>query len=260
SKILVRMGDLDAKAKHNGEAFANYDRALGVSIDMHLRKPEDERWQRELSWGLNKVGDLALEGSQPDPAKALDLFEAALCIRRTLAERNGANLLLESDVSWTLDRIGRVKAQLKDTIGAVDAFLEFPPIRRGLTYSDPRNVRWPEEFYMALVRFADFKSRNDARLALAFYQNAAKVLENVKLMGGNIGRLPPMRISEEEARRQLSPAGANQIIASWTAYVLAEQDRFEQRLADLQASAFDCWPRLSAALKKMSQERKQITQ
>jgi tetratricopeptide (TPR) repeat protein len=246
SQVLVRLGDLDGMAKRWSDALASYDRALAVSIDMHLRKPDDAGRLRELSWTFNKIGDVLLAGApSPDPAGALDRFDKALCIRRRLAAGQAENVLWRADVSWTLDRIGRARRALHDLAGADDAFLEAWSIRNQISADDPRNTRALEDLYLILSRVADHKlDMGEPRFAYAFYLGAEKVMSSYRLLAEEpvlrkrrdadaIIRDPHGR--EPAARGRLSPEDAQRVEKSPDAVMLSEKARIAERRTQLQA-------------------------
>src|SRR5205085_665399 len=81
SQSLVRIGDVkvDAEKNYSG-ARADYQRGLELTIEVLKREPAKVQWQRELSWGLFKVGDMLLREQQV--AEGIVHYEQALCARR----------------------------------------------------------------------------------------------------------------------------------------------------------------------------------
>ena len=59
SQILVRMGDLKVKPDKNDKgAEEDYDSALAIITEVIRRQSDNVDYQRELSWDLNKAGDV----------------------------------------------------------------------------------------------------------------------------------------------------------------------------------------------------------
>jgi len=184
SLSLVRLGDLvlaesrgkpsDVVAEAIATANASYEEALSVSIDVFRREQDDVRWQRELSWTFNKVGDARMQ--RKVFAAALDVYDKGLCTRRYMASRDDKNTLWRRDIAFSLEKVGDAQLALQGATAAEEPLFEALVIRRELADSDPSNTRWARELAGTLHNIAGFEFRQkNVPLAAGFYLAAIDV-------------------------------------------------------------------------------------
>ncbi len=194
SQIYTRLGDLDSFS-NLAKALEDYQSSLSIAADFFLRKIGDDRWQRELSWALNKVGDVklktvaaapAMRGStvgDPDVAAALSDFTDSLCLRRQISARDPTKTELKRDIPYTLDRVGNAKVKLGDGAGAANAYFESLALRREIAASVDDNALYLGDVAVSLTLIGDFdRDQNDLKTALAFYAAASDVRLKVTLL------------------------------------------------------------------------------
>lgn len=179
---LVRIGDQKANpAKDFAGAKAAYREALTLITEVFRREPDspDLKRKRELSWCLNKMGDILLEDKKTDAAFAM--YQNGLCTRRHLANQNPTNTLLKRDLAFSLVRVGeaRVKNQELDT--AELAMFEALTIRQELISRDSYQTLWLSELGDSQHRIGQFmQESNRAELAAGYFGLAIETREKVQ--------------------------------------------------------------------------------
>jgi tetratricopeptide (TPR) repeat protein len=224
SQSHVRLGDTDSdesgldtvRGSTRGStlvesAGGHYRASLALSADLYRREPQSERWQRELSWSFNKMGDFNLGAGRLDDAHAA--YGHALCLRRGLLDRAGHNTRYASDVSWTLQKIGNARLASRDMAGAEAAFLESLVLRQRLVVRDVRDDRvLYRDYFLALERLAMLKQRTgQPDIVLALVHEAQRVRERLRDTDGSIPTelfVPDTTELERWARTMLGPEAA----------------------------------------------------
>lgn len=254
SLSLVRIGDLRlASYKDEGARYedaveaarANYDEALNVSIEVFRREPDEVKWQRELSWTFNKVGDIRMLLKKF--SDALDVYEKGLCTRRYMSSRDDRNTLWKRDVAFSLEKVSEARRAEKDFAGAEGPLFEALAIRRALAESDPGNTRWARELAGTLHQVGNFKKgTGDVALALGFYLAAIDVA-NRSLQRVPDNRFVKRQLDDSEKARA---AAAEQLQAADpgrpTDAVLRDRARDEEsaqarRILGRQDNPLICW-------------------
>jgi hypothetical protein len=181
SLSYVRLGDLEQKTDLSA-ARKYYELSLRNAATFFLRNPDSERWQRELSFDFNKVGDVELLTGEQDVkaggatftlSSALIDFNNSLCVRQTLATKQTTDMRLKRDVTFTLVRIAAAKLLLKDSTGAMAAHFHALALRRELLSNDRSDARYVDDIATSLQRIAELYRPDDPVKALAFYLAAA---------------------------------------------------------------------------------------
>lgn len=181
SQSLVRIGDQKANPRKDfAGAKANYRQALALITEVFRREPESEDWKRkrELSWCLNKMGDMLLEDKKTDAAFAM--YQNGLCTRRHLATQYPTNTLLKRDLAFSLVRVGEARAKNKEQEAAEKAMLEALAIRQELISRDSYQTLWLSELGDSHHRIGEFlQSSERAELAAGFFGLAIDTREKV---------------------------------------------------------------------------------
>lgn len=192
SLSLVRLGDLviaESRGKPGdgvprledalAAANSNYDEAMNVSIGVFRREPDEVRWQRELSWNFNKVGDVRMQLKRF--ADALDAYEKGLCTRRYMANRDDKNTLWRRDVAFSLEKVAEAQLAVNNIAAAEEPLFEALVIRRALSESDSGNTRWAREVTGTLRQIAGFQIRQKKYpLAAGFYLAAIDIATRIQ--------------------------------------------------------------------------------
>jgi tetratricopeptide (TPR) repeat protein len=183
SLSLVRIGDLRLQSYKEANipekdaveaARISYEEALNISLDVIRREPDEVRWQRELSWTFNKVGNIRTRLKQF--SDALVVYEKGLCIRRYMSSRDDKNTLWKRDIAFSLEKVGEARQRENDAPDAEEAVFEALTIRRALADSDPSHTLWARELAGTLQRIGSLKrDLKDAPLAAGFYLAAIDV-------------------------------------------------------------------------------------
>ena len=81
-------------------ALTNFEAALAIRERLVQADPSNAGWQRDLSFSLNKIGDVRVKQGQL--AAALASFQAALAISEKLVQTDPDNVAWQRDVlvSW----------------------------------------------------------------------------------------------------------------------------------------------------------------
>jgi eukaryotic-like serine/threonine-protein kinase len=170
SNSLVRMGDVKMIAGTGvdvGQAIDFYQRGLAKMLEVVRREPNSDKWLRELSWEYKKFGDiLEKKASHPEAVKN---YACSLCIRRYLLEHDKKSSLLQRDIAYALESIGKASAVIDPTV-AWKAWFQALTIRRTLVKSDPNNALWRKELAATLRGIGDLsKQKNHPDAADGFY-------------------------------------------------------------------------------------------
>ena len=194
SFVYTRLGDLDIKS-NLASALKNYQGSLAIAAKYFYRRSADYRWQRELSWAFNKVGDVRvlngdasaragdLAGKRAEYSAALAAFNNSLCLRRQISAAAPTRTEFTRDVTFTLDRVGGALRQLDDAAEAELAYFEALAIRRGLVNSVPDNALYLGDVATSLQSIGElYLGRQDLKGGLAFYEAAVDVRLQVTLL------------------------------------------------------------------------------
>jgi tetratricopeptide (TPR) repeat protein len=214
SLSLVRVGDLKLKPFNDRDdvagATADYEAALDLSIEVLKSDAANTRWERELSWDFNKVGDIHARRPDAPPAQltaAVTSFEKSLCVRRYLVSRDDANTLWKRDVAFGLDRLAQVKRRTGDTQGANETMEAALDIRRTLSETDPGNMSWKLDLATNLDRIGELKlAMKDSELSVGFFRSAIDILDQI------LQRAP--ELSKATAQIRQSDAKSSKAIAA----------------------------------------------
>lgn len=223
----VRLGDTDFDEEMAGSAnrrvddtrplvrsaAAHYETSLGHSARLYLGDPESPTWRRELSWGLNKLGDFKARLEHWEPAIAA--YEHALCLRRGLREEDPGNTRWASDVSWTLQKLGVAHLGKGDANEAEINLLEMVFIRQQLVTHKAGDQVLRQELILAFVQLAEYERRFDRpHSVLALLTRISRESEHLKGPDGSVParlRLPDTGRLDDWVRGRLSPAEAEKV-------------------------------------------------
>jgi len=181
SQNLVRSGDLKVMPdKDYPGAKENYQNALALIVEVVKREPDNVNWQRELSWDLNKVGDiLCLTG---DLDGGLVRYGQGLVTRRYVASQDTNNTLYKRDVAFSLEKIGKARCQKKDYVGAKEALLEAVALRQELVRADETQNLWLIEYAETLQQLGTCQqAAGQFDLAGGFFEMAVEKLQDKRV-------------------------------------------------------------------------------
>jgi hypothetical protein len=103
--LAVAAGDLAAAAEH-------YRADLAIAERLAAADPTNTEWQRDLSVGRNKLGDVAVAAG--DQAGAAEHHRAGLAICERLAAADPTNTGWQRDLSIGRNKLGDVAAAAGD--------------------------------------------------------------------------------------------------------------------------------------------------
>ena len=94
------------------EAVESYQKLIAVCQRLADSDPSNADWQRNLSVGLEKVGDV--RAGQGDSAGALTAYQESLTIRETLAASDPSNAEWQRDVAVSYSKLATIAEQTND--------------------------------------------------------------------------------------------------------------------------------------------------
>ncbi len=105
---------------------------------MAAKEPENMQLQRDVSVGLDRLGDICLRaGRAPE---ALERFEAGMVIARQIAAKDAASAAAQHDLSAGLAKLGNTYLALERAADAEAAYRDGLDIARRLAAADPLNT------------------------------------------------------------------------------------------------------------------------
>lgn len=270
SRSLVGLGDIaqdravasrlrPERVQHLTQARAHYAEALKNTIDVFVsaslrtRGPPNPLLQREISWDLNKAGDVARLAE--DYPTALADFTDGLCLRRMISKARPANTLWRRDVAFVLEKLGSAKVDTSDLEGARDAYLEALEIRSKLYDDDRGNAIYLDELGKTQHELGAFYLRTmEPTKAWAYYMQAAAARRDLAARSAdNLALAESVKASAAAAERligqvRLVAEGAHQAPPDFATVIAADRTEFRGRLAAIRQQSADCWPKLQKKL------------
>jgi hypothetical protein len=265
SLSYVRLGDLVQKTDLPA-ARQYYELALRNAADFFLRNPNSERWQRELSFDFNKVGDAKLlaggqdgkgQASASNVTSALLDFNNSLCIRQTLAAKETTDMKLKRDVSFTLFRVAGAKLMLKDLPGAMAAHFYALAMRRELVDNDRNDARYVDDVAMSLQKIADLYQPDDPEKALAFYLGAAELrswlVERASNKSQAQSNLEAVQKMVQIARSRIDKDRLETLGGTWWVAVISETEKvFALSRPPIDEDIATCWPGVRSSVEALA--------
>jgi eukaryotic-like serine/threonine-protein kinase len=270
SFLYVRIGDLDMDGDL-AAAQMNYEKSLAIAAQFFRRNPEVIRWQRELSWGFQKIGDARmrrgdlekkgrnLAAANGEFSAALDAYANNLCLRRRMAERTPHDSQFKRDVSYALDRIGAAKRELGDLSGTQDSYFEALAIRRALARNDPDDARYQDDVATSLQRIGDvYLDLSNPESALAFYEAALDMRLQLQFRVKEDRRaqqnVDTARKKVDATRDKLGERGQVEAFSGewWRARVRAAEDAIARRQNPLAVDTTACWAAMMATTARIA--------
>ncbi len=182
SQSLVRIGDQKVNPGNDrAGAKTDYRQALSLIVDVFRRDPNSNDWkrERELSWCLNKVGDILLEDKKVE--EAFDMYQKGLCTRRHLAYIYPTNTLLKRDLAFSLMRISETRIRNGELGAAEQSLFEALAIRQELTARDSYQTLWLSEVGDSQHRIGLFMQKaNQLKLAAGFFGLAVETRDKIE--------------------------------------------------------------------------------
>lgn len=262
SQSLIRLGDCKAfPDKNPGEAFKDYERALGLAAQSLTLRSDDVKYQREFTWPLSKVADML---RQTDGSKCVRLFELAVDIRHLLAKHDPGNTLWKRDLAFSMVRLSEPYADMGDLTNAEKALLRALALREELVAGDNKARRlWKNELSDGYKLAAEFMLRtNRPELAIGFFVLAddapggPRVSESLELaMTQRSGKKAVDAQLVEAAKTLIAQNLGEEAIffqqckAKAIEFETASQNRDAETFKDRLAAAQKRWERLMEELK-----------
>jgi tetratricopeptide (TPR) repeat protein len=159
--------------KANPSRVARAVEAVAILEDfgnLELRGLRRQAWQRDLSVGDEKIGDVL--AAQGDTTGALAVYRESLAIAKVLAAKDSGNTLLQRDLSAGNNNIGGMLKIQGDFAGALVAYRDSLAITKALAQKDPGNVEWQRDLAVDEESIGDvLKAQGDLAGALAAYRD-----------------------------------------------------------------------------------------
>lgn len=209
-EINTRLGDIEAdkgrallRAGKRQEADARfagaaryYKEQLDVALASLMIDETEIKWHGEVSWGLNKVVDDLLRGANRErAARAVELADLAVCLRRSKLAADTLDTRAHNDVAWSLQRRGQALERLGLLGDAEAAFLEAFVIRREIL--DPKDNTLVNDLAVIEGLVGKLYLRlSEPQMALAF----------LAIANSRITQLANAKILRDDARRLDIPA------------------------------------------------------
>jgi len=153
-----------------------FQNAFSVLEQISVSDPGNAAWQRDLSVGHERIGNI--RQAQGGLASALDAFLAALLIRERLSASDPSNTAWQRDLSASHIMIGDIRQAQGDLTAAMDAFLAALLIRERLSASDPGNTAWQQDLSVSHIRIGDIRqAQGDLTGALDAFRAAFLIAE-----------------------------------------------------------------------------------
>jgi tetratricopeptide (TPR) repeat protein len=268
SQIHTRLGDL-AIFSDLTAALRSYQFSLAIAAKFFHRKTTDDRWQRELSWSYNKIGDVKarsgdvkaktgdLGAKKSEYSAALEAFDNSLCLRRQISARAPSNTELRRDIPFSLDRIGNVKRQLDDLPGAEFAYFEALAVRRELANSVSDDARYLGDVAISLQLIGDYYlAKGDLKGAMAFYDAGVDVRRQVLRRALPEDQRAPQNLTNAQRKAEAARKQAleKQIPLEdftdrwWLKPVADAEAAFDKRMAEFSIDPKACWDRVVASV------------
>ena len=109
--MQVKQGDVAG-------ALSSYRKALGIAETLAARDAANTDWQRDLSVGYEKIGDVQVK--QGDVAGALSSYRKDLGIAETLAARDANNAQWQRNLIVSLVKVGAASGEKTYLIRALN--------------------------------------------------------------------------------------------------------------------------------------------
>ncbi len=156
------------------DATAAATQGLDILRKLAAQDQTNAQAQRDLAIGLEKLGDVKLQGG--DRAGALAAYQESLDIVRKLAAQHQGNANAQRDVAVSLNKIGNVKLRGGDRAGALAAYQESLDIVRKLAAQDQGNAQAQRDVAVSLTKLGNVKLQGgDQAGALAAYQESLDI-------------------------------------------------------------------------------------
>ena len=103
--MLVAQGKLQ-------EAIEAYQQGLAIGKALAQQDKTNSGWQRDLSIGYEKVGDVLV--AQDKLQEALEAYQQYLAIAKALAEQDPTNAVWQNATAWSRYCVAKVLIRIKD--------------------------------------------------------------------------------------------------------------------------------------------------
>lgn len=111
-------------------------------------------------------------------AGALKSYRDSFAIRDRLAKSDPKNLVWQSRLAWSYDKIGDMQKARVDLARALKSYRDSLAIREGLAASDRSNTDWQLDFSLSSERIGDVqKAQSDLAGALKSYRDSLAIRE-----------------------------------------------------------------------------------
>jgi len=139
----VRIGDILRNTGDVGGALVEYEKALVIREGL----PENEAYQRLLSFALNVAGDMLVKMSEL--SKAREYFDRSLVISKKIAAENPEDDRLQRELSVAYGRVAKVFGETGDHNAALRRYRELLRIREQVLARNPTSGRYRRDVAVA---------------------------------------------------------------------------------------------------------------
>ncbi|MBX3744035.1 MAG: tetratricopeptide repeat protein [Verrucomicrobiae bacterium] len=184
ARLSAEWGNALAQTGDLAGAHSAYRESLEVSQRQAAADPDSMVWQRNVSVGQMKIGDVLQ--AQGDSDGALAAYRKGFEVFQRLAAADPANALWRRDVSVSQERIGGLMFDQGDLAGAMAACQNALELSRQLAAENPGNPVWQRDLSVSLDKLGDvLHAQGDFDGAMAAYREALAISQ--KLAEGDPG-------------------------------------------------------------------------
>jgi tetratricopeptide (TPR) repeat protein len=142
-------------------ALESYRALMAIAENLAKHDPGNADWQRNLSVGHEKVGDVLSD--QGDHVGALENYRQSLAAVEKLAKQEPSNATWKHDLSDCHNDIGRSLEAQQDLSGALESYRESLAIREKLGKQDPGNASWQGDLAYSYWKMGEAWSKVDPK-------------------------------------------------------------------------------------------------
>jgi len=172
---LFDQGDNQAVLEQASQEYAKAEHLARRLIEL---APEDKRYQRDLAFILQKIGDV--RQMIADWQSATAVYNEAVRIMQTLVASEPANTSWQQGLANATSRLGQALAGMGDFNSALDQYRAALDIRTRLVQSDPHDDLAQSNLATSSRDIARlYARRGEFDAALAQYQRAISIRERL---------------------------------------------------------------------------------
>ena len=176
--IRHEQGDMERKLGNIRAASESYRASLAIAERLTAHNPSNAQWQRDLSVGHERIGDVLMANG--DMGGALASYRAAMTIRERLAAQDPSNAEWQRNLLISHERVGGLRRAQDDRLGALVDYQSALAIAERLVAQDPSNAEWQCDLAASHQRIGgELLAQGDRPGALAAYKACRAITEQL---------------------------------------------------------------------------------